>query len=165
MGFKFRSASVLFQVVIEGLFNLKACENQLTAKDLNDISTLKKTREKSISVTKFQVESRQVFEAWYQALDPLTLFLEFFGIGAHGKILLQLVYRHDIFREVGRVLMKLHQLVKNCYGNLKGTTSYLFYHNTGIPFLKSFHLPNVSGSHMPSLITGVKTFFNRPGAK
>ena len=38
---------MLFQVVIEALFNLKACENQLTAKDLNDISGLKKTREKA----------------------------------------------------------------------------------------------------------------------
>ena len=42
----------------------------------------------SISGAKVQIESGQVFDTWYRALDPLTLFLEIFGIGAHGKILL-----------------------------------------------------------------------------
>ena len=63
--------------------------------------------------------------------------------------------------------MKLNQLVKSCYYKvtwkvLQASYVNLFYHNAGMPFLKSFHLPNVSGSDTPSLNTGVKTFFNRP---
>ena len=42
----------------------------------------------SVPGAKVQVESGQVFETWYRALDPLISFLGFFGIGAHGKILL-----------------------------------------------------------------------------